>query len=738
MQKEISILLDKMGIDYTNSSFFDSLKLERLVVDKESGNWNFYLLSDKLPDIDSYLELEKNKDKIASNIYYNITNLDNNVLLSYYKPLLELAKEEGLISITEPYLSNLILDKDKLLLVASNIIEEKRLVKIKDIISPYYQRLGYKEEIEIVVRENESIKEEIDRELKEIKVEPIKEEKKEEKKEFKNFTPGPRPRRSKKRDEGCILGLDIKQMPIKISMIQGEDNNVIVEGNVFGVDYFESSKSEFRIITLKITDYTDSILCKVFCNEQDEYERLCKELKVGRDLLISGYVKEDSFAKELVLNARDIMPITKHNFQIKSVEELADTIRRAFSIAQSGRKGPVLIDIPKDITSAECEYTPMPKVEVEKAKEPKKSAVERAVELIRNAKKPLIYVGGGAILSNVGEDLVTFAEKIDAPVASSLMGLGAFPYDNPLHLGLIGMHGHYECNKAAHDCDVLITCGARFSDRVAGNRKKFAPNAEILHIDIDSAEMDKNIVSNYHLRGDLAEVLPILTREIEQLDHSEWRKEIETFRRPFKQLQIGDYVNPQTLIEKIDAATPDDTIVVTDVGQHQLWAAQFYKFKHSRTLLTSGGLGTMGYSMGAAMGGQMGCPDKTVVMFAGDGGFHMNLSELATMCSYNIPVKMFIMNNTVLGMVRQWQKLFYENRFADTDPHRATDFVKVAEGFGVKALRISTNDDIDAVLKEALEYNGPVLVDCRISPDSNVLPMIPPGGAHTDIIEKFN
>lgn len=432
------------------------------------------------------------------------------------------------------------------------------------------------------------------------------------------------------------------------------------------------------------------------------------------------------------------MPITKHNFQIKSVEELADTIRRAFSIAQSGRKGPVLIDIPKDITSAECEYTPMPKVEAEKAKEPKKSAVERAVELIRNAKKPLIYVGGGAILSNVGEDLVTFAEKIDAPVASSLMGLGAFPYDNPLHLGLIGMHGHYECNKAAHDCDVLITCGARFSDRVAGNRKKFAPNAEILHIDIDSAEMDKNIVSNYHLRGDLAEVLPILTREIEQLDHSEWRKEIETFRRPFKQLQIGDYVNPQTLIEKIDAATPDDTIVVTDVGQHQLWAAQFYKFKHSRTLLTSGGLGTMGYSMGAAMGGQMGCPDKTVVMFAGDGGFHMNLSELATMCSYNIPVKMFIMNNTVLGMVRQWQKLFYENRFADTDPHRATDFVKVAEGFGVKALRISTNDDIDAVLKETLEYNGPVLVDCRISPDSNVLPMIPPGGAHTDIIEKFN
>lgn len=431
------------------------------------------------------------------------------------------------------------------------------------------------------------------------------------------------------------------------------------------------------------------------------------------------------------------MPITKHNFQVKDVNDLADTIRRAFSIAQSGRKGPVLIDIPKDITSDECEYTPMPKVEPEKAKLPKDSCVKRAVELIRSAKKPLIYVGGGAVLSNCGEDLITFAEKIDAPVASSLMGLGAFPYDNPLHLGLIGMHGHFECNKAAHDCDVLITCGARFSDRVAGNRKKFAPNAEILHIDIDSAEMDKNIVSNYHLRGDLADVLPILTREIEQLDHSEWRAEIEGFRRPFNQLQIGDYVNPQTLIEKIDAATPDDTIVVTDVGQHQLWAAQFYKFKYPRTLLSSGGLGTMGYSMGASIGGQFGQPDKAVVMFAGDGGFHMNLSELATMRSYDVPVKMFIMNNTVLGMVRQWQKLFYDSRFADTDPHRATDFVKVAEGFGIKALRINTNDDIDAVLKETFEYNGPVLVDCRISPDSNVLPMIPPGGAHTDIIEEF-
>lgn len=431
------------------------------------------------------------------------------------------------------------------------------------------------------------------------------------------------------------------------------------------------------------------------------------------------------------------MPITKHNFMVKNIEHLAETIRLAFKIAQSGRKGPVLVDIPKDITAAEYDYEPQPKVLPEPAKMPKQRCLNRAIELIKGAKSPVIYVGGGAILANASEQLVKFAEKIDAPVVSSLMGLGAFPNGHPLHLGLIGMHGHFECNKAAHDCDVLIVAGARFSDRVAGNRAKFAPNAEILHIDIDSAEMDKNIVSNYHLRGDLAVVLPILTDAVEQQDHSVWRKAIESFKRPFNQLQIGDYVNPQTLIEKIDNATADDAIIVTDVGQHQLWAAQFYKFKTPRTLLSSGGLGTMGYSMGAAMGGQMGCPDKQVVMFAGDGGFHMNLSELATIKSYNIPVKMFIMNNTVLGMVRQWQKIFYGNRFADTDPHRATDFVAVAQAFGVKGMRINTNDDIDAVIKEAFEYDGPVLVDCRISPDSNVLPMIPPGGSVDDIKEEM-
>lgn len=485
-----------------------------------------------------------------------------------------------------------------------------------------------------------------------------------------------------------------------------------------GVCFATSGPGSTNLVTGIATAHMDSIpMVAITCN-------------VGTSL-----IGRDSFQEVDIKGIT--MPITKHNFMVKNVEELADTLRQAFKIAISGRKGPVLVDIPKDITAAECEYIYQPKQEAESLVKPKSKCFDRAVELLSNCKKPLIYVGGGAILSDVGKDLITFAEKIDAPVVSSLMGLGAFPNGHELHVGFIGMHGRFEANKAAHDCDVLITCGARFSDRVAGNRARFAPNAEILHIDIDAAEMDKNINSNYHLRGNLNEILPQLTCAIEQLDHTEWKQEINSFKRPFKQVQIEDYVNPQTLIEKVDECTPDDTIVVTDVGQHQMWAAQFYKYKMPRTLLTSGGLGTMGYSMGAAMGAAVGCCGRQVVMFVGDGGFHMNLSELATMASYNIPVKMFIMNNTVLGMVRQWQKIFYGNRFADTDPHRATDFVKVAEAFGVKGMRINTNDEIDDVLKEAFAVDGPVLVDCRISPDSNVLPMIPPGGAASDIIEEM-
>lgn len=430
------------------------------------------------------------------------------------------------------------------------------------------------------------------------------------------------------------------------------------------------------------------------------------------------------------------MPITKHNFLVKSIEDLAPTIRRAFKIAASGRKGPVVVDIPKDITEDVCEYNHMDALEVKNYPLPSENSLNKAVELLRTAEKPLIYVGGGAISSDVGEALITFAEKLDAPVASTLMGLGAFPNKHPLHLGLIGMHGHFECNKAAHDCDVLITCGARFSDRVAGSRKKFAPNAEILHIDIDAAEMDKNIYSNYHLRGDLKDIIPELTRRIEQLDHSNWKAEIDSFRKPFNQAEAGNCVNPQLLIEAVDKRTSDDAVIVTDVGQHQLWAAQFYKFNYPRTFICSGGLGTMGYSLGAAIGAKIGMPGRQVVVFCGDGGFHMNMTELATIASYHVPVKIFIMNNSVLGMVRQWQKLFFGGRYSCTEPHRNTDFVKAAEAFGIKGIRINENSVIDAALDEIFSDDEPIIADCRISPECCVYPMVLPGGAHTDIIDK--
>lgn len=486
-----------------------------------------------------------------------------------------------------------------------------------------------------------------------------------------------------------------------------------------GVCFATSGPGSTNLVTGIATAYMDSIpMVAITCN-------------VGTSM-----IGRDSFQEVDIKGIT--MPITKHNFMVRNVEELADTLRNAFRIAISGRKGPVLVDIPKDITAAKCEYYPVPKQLPDEPVHPKNKAITRAVELLQNSKKPLIYLGGGAISSNCCKEIKEFAEKLDCPVVSSLMGLGAFDHQHELYVGLIGMHGRFESNKAASQCDVLIACGARFSDRVAGNRLKFAPKADVVHIDIDPAEMDKNVHSDCHLRGDLKEVLPLLTKALERSKHDEWKAEINSWKRPFVQNQIDEYVNPQSLIECVDENTPDDTIVVTDVGQHQLWAAQFYKFRQPRTLLTSGGLGTMGYSMGAAMGAAFGCPQKRVVLFAGDGGFHMNLNELATMASYNIPVTMFIMNNQVLGMVRQWQKLFYGNRFADTDPHRQTDFVKVAEAFCVKGLRIENNDQIESVVKEALAYNGPVLVDCRISPDSNVLPMIPPGGSSDDIIMNFN
>lgn len=449
----------------------------------------------------------------------------------------------------------------------------------------------------------------------------------------------------------------------------------------------------------------------------------------------TGLLGRDSFQEIDITGVT--MPITKHNFIVKDIKELAPALRKAFKIANSGRKGPVLIDVPKDITAQEYEYEPLPAQQIDEVPMPKERCTQRAIELLKTAQKPLIYMGGGAILSDAAKELVAFAERIDAPVVTSMMGLGGFPSDHPLYVGLIGMHGLFEANKAAHQSDVLIVCGARFSDRVAGNRAKFAPNSAILHIDVDGAEMDKNVYSQYHMRGDLKGVLQRLNKELPQASHPEWKEEINGWKRPITMPDFDGYVTPQRVVETVDALTGDDTVIVTDVGQHQMWVAQYYKFKQPRTLVTSGGLGTMGFSMGAAIGSKLGQRARRVVLFAGDGGFHMNLNELATMASYQIPVVMVIMNNSVLGMVRQWQKLFYENRFSATSPQRHTDFVKVAEAFGVKGMKIDSNDEIEMVLKDAFAVNGPVLVEVKVSPDANVLPMIPSGGSHTDTIDDM-
>ena len=434
------------------------------------------------------------------------------------------------------------------------------------------------------------------------------------------------------------------------------------------------------------------------------------------------------------------MPVTKHNFIVKHVEELADTVRKAFLIARSGRPGPVLIDIPKDVTGAQTEYEPLPREPRRTPAPPKEERLRMTLELLSSCRKPLIYFGGGVILSEAEKPLLELAEKADIPVCASMMGLGGFPAGHRLWLGMVGMHGTLAANRAARECDLLLVCGARFSDRVAGSRNGFAPNAQVVHLDIDHAEFDKNVPAAVRVAGDLSDSLAALAARMAPADHTPWVDSITALRRepaaaPVDPDSIPD---PLAILQTLRRLTPDDTIVATDVGQHQMWTAQHFPFTQPRTLLTSGGLGTMGYGLGAAIGAQCGMPERRVVLISGDGSFHMNLNELTTLASYELPVVVLVMNNQVLGMVRQWQKVFYENRFSSTDPHRKTDLVKLAEAFGCTGLRIARASDILPVLQAALDKRGPVVVDCRISPDANVLPMIPPGGTVEDMIESMD
>lgn len=431
------------------------------------------------------------------------------------------------------------------------------------------------------------------------------------------------------------------------------------------------------------------------------------------------------------------MPITKYNFIVKDITKLADTIRRAFTIAQTGRPGPVLIDITKDVTANSCDYEYKAPEPIERQNSTiTEEDMEKALYLIRNAKKPFIFAGGGAVIADAADELKSFAHKIQAPVADSLMGKGAFDGTDELYTGMVGMHGTKTSNFGITECDLLIVVGARFSDRVTGNAAKFAPNAKILQFDVDPAEIDKNVKTYASVIGDVKTILKKLNARLDPVNHDEWLAHIDRMKDMYplryeKNLLTGPYV-----VEQIYELTQGDAVITTEVGQHQMWAAQFYKYKHPRTFVTSGGLGTMGYGLGAALGAKMGCKDKVVINIAGDGCFRMNMNEIATATRYNIPVIQVVLNNHVLGMVRQWQTLFYGKRYSHTVLNDAVDFVKVAEGMGAKAYRVTSKEEFMPVLKEAIGLNIPVVIDCQIHCDDKVFPMVSPGAPIQDAFDE--
>ena len=431
------------------------------------------------------------------------------------------------------------------------------------------------------------------------------------------------------------------------------------------------------------------------------------------------------------------MPITKYNFIVKDINKLAKVIRRAFVIAQSGRPGPVLVDITKDVTAATADYEYQEPEKIEPQTDTiREEDMERALEMIRKAQKPFIFVGGGAVISNASEELRVFAHKIQAPVADSLMGKGAFDGSNERYTGMLGMHGTKTSNYGVSECDLLIVVGARFSDRVTGNAKKFAKNAKILQFDVDAAEINKNVKTDAHVLGDAKEILKRINDKLDNQDHSDWMEHIKSYKLDYPMRYNRDILNGPLIMEKIYEITNGDAIITTDVGQHQMWAAQHYKFKEPRTLLTSGGLGTMGYGLGACIGAKVGRKDKTVVNIAGDGCFRMNMNEVATATRYNIPIIEVIFNNHVLGMVRQWQDLFYGKRYSATVLDDQVDFVKVSEGMGAKAYSVDTIEEFEKAFKEAIELNIPCVIDCHIDREDKVFPMVSPGAAISEAFDR--
>lgn len=486
-----------------------------------------------------------------------------------------------------------------------------------------------------------------------------------------------------------------------------------------GVCFATSGPGATNLVTGIATAYMDSIpIVAITCN-------------VGVSLL-----GKDSF-QEIDI-AGITMPITKHNYIVKDVNKLAKTIRKAFCIAQTGRPGPVLIDIPKDITAEKAQYIPaeIPPVRLSGQPEICEKEVDTAVTMIQKAKRPFIFVGGGAVLADASRELMEFVDKADAPVADSLMGKGAFPGTDERYTGMLGMHGTKTSNYGVSECDLLIVIGARFSDRVTSNTKTFAKNAKILQFDIDAAEMNKNVIITAGVVGDIREVLHKVNQKLEQQSHTQWREKIQEYKEKYPLQYHSDILTGPYVVEEIYRQTRGDAIIVTEVGQHQMWAAQFYEYTKPRNFLTSGGLGTMGYGLGAALGAKTGCPDRLVINIAGDGCFRMNMNELATAVRHQIPIIQVVINNHVLGMVRQWQNLFYEKRYSATILNDAVDFVKLAEAMGAEGIRVTTQEEFNKAFARAIKLNKPVVIDCQIDCDEKVWPMVAPGAAISEVFDE--
>ena len=485
-----------------------------------------------------------------------------------------------------------------------------------------------------------------------------------------------------------------------------------------GVCFATSGPGATNLVTGIATAYMDSVpVVAITCN-------------VGVPLL-----GKDSFQEIDITGITT--PITKHNFIVKEVKDLAPVIRRAFRIAKKGRPGPVLVDIPKDVTAAKTEYTqeviePISRVTDKMTEED----LSTALEMIRESKKPYIFVGGGAVISDADVQLAEFVQKVQAPVTDSLMGKGAFSGTDPLYTGMLGMHGTKTANYGVSECDLLIAIGVRFSDRVTGNAKKFASNAKILQFDVDPVEINKNIVTNASVMGDIKEILTVLNERLTQQDHSEWIAKIMEYKEKFPLRYPKEGLSGPYIIEEIYKKTKGEAIITTEVGQHQMWAAQFYKYTKPRTFLTSGGLGTMGYGLGAAIGAQIGRPDKRVFNIAGDGCFRMNMNEIATAVRQKLPLVQVVVNNHVLGMVRQWQNLFYEQRYSHTVLNDSVDFVKLAEAMGADAVRVTTRQELDAALDQALAMKTPIVIDCIIDCDEKVWPMVAPGAPIHEVFDE--